>query len=230
MAEASSNPNWPLFVTLTYKNETLPESDEQTRHVLRLFWQTLRNYGMVFRYFVATEKGSLSSRLHHHAVVWANEPEAMALGIYRFWGKQVADDDNPIGKTDVQVARSASGLGYIAKYCSKGAIYQWSRKLGHKAYEGWKRVVTARHEQNPYGSMAEIPCKFNANVLNEFISVRIPQNVFVKTASDLGVPYAPVKNDAESIVRLRFPGVPNGPLDMDFIKGKLRATTEIQAV
>ncbi|AXH73205.1 MAG: replication initiator protein [Microviridae sp.] len=56
------------FVTLTYDDANIPDSQAIEKSTLQLFFKRLRKAGYVFRYFAAGEYGSTTNRPHYHVL------------------------------------------------------------------------------------------------------------------------------------------------------------------
>ena len=203
----------PTFVTLTYRDEDLPETQAEATEALQRFWKRYRRKRLSPRYFVATEYGERFGRIHHHAIVW--EPVLEELAQFDS-AKVFLEECWTHGYVDASRCRSPRALGYAIKYLQKGVLAQWSRRpvLGQAGLEAWAGLVSAQHRRQPYRSIGEVPSRIYTNVLGEAKMVSIPQAAFLRHCRGLGVPYAP-DSPLETMMRVQFSGVPNGPLRID---------------
>lgn len=66
-----SNFDYSSFVTLTYRDENLPEKESISKRELQLFFKRLRKNldGREIKYFAAGEYGEQNGRPHYHAVI-----------------------------------------------------------------------------------------------------------------------------------------------------------------
>jgi len=103
------------FVTLTYRNDTIPKSPNGFRTLskpdVQKFFKRLRkaafgNNRSDIRYYAAGEYGPRTLRPHYHLIIFNSSPEA----IYRAWGKGKITVDPVNGKT----------VAYTTKYICKG--------------------------------------------------------------------------------------------------------------
>lgn len=221
--ECAYNPNWPMFVTATYKDE--PSDENQCVEYGKLFFKRFRRIAPL-RYFHCVERGSNNKRLHHHMIIWSQYLSELPITQrYQFinnrWGH---------GRTNVAPVKSPAAFAYVAKYVTKGSLkYTWSQKpsIGAVALKRWRYLVTELHSQIPFdGIERKIPACLNKNVLNQAHSIRIPERDLMRLSKNLGVRYAPDNNKA---VRLLYKGVPNGPLDLERLRRAIKLE-EIQEV
>lgn len=135
LLEACSYDEYPLFVTLTYTDENLPQSFDEDMNCIDLpftyeyiakgckyFLKRLHTdisrfgkYNRSFRHFVVSEHGSLHNRVHLHLILFNHGVKAVDLFeftdlVRSSWGK---------GNVDVRFVFSASGLFYVSKYVFK---------------------------------------------------------------------------------------------------------------
>lgn len=66
------------FVTLTYRDEDLPEGGELVKNDLQVFMRSMRDKRKGLRYFAVGEYGSESGRPHYHAVLFNVDPGDIA--------------------------------------------------------------------------------------------------------------------------------------------------------
>lgn len=124
-----------IFLTLTYNDDSLPESMELVPADLRNFWKRLRkNIDVKIKYFACGEYGTIFRRPHYHAIVFglSNKDydaidDAWDLGFIkigsvteqsiRYVASYIMDKDESINMsefTGIKVApfsRSSNGLG-----------------------------------------------------------------------------------------------------------------------
>ena len=112
--EAASNPCWPLFFTLTYSDENLPSLEEASGKARR-FPQYIRRRGFHIRYFLCTELGDQTARVHHHGVCWI--PEWDQISSYGI--DQIKEKVWPYGFSDFSRVRKVGAFRYVAKYVQK---------------------------------------------------------------------------------------------------------------
>ena len=223
LAEAATSTAWPVFFTLTYSNEYLPSSDDEAVYACQRLWRRMRKGGHSPRYFIATERGGLNGRLHHHGIAWIAASSYAAHGIREFFERYWAR-----GFVNVSYVRNARAFGYAAKYISKDNYYQWSQKpmLGSEFVEDWAELLAERHARRPYRSMAEVPAFVRTNVLRTSRVIQIPQPAFLRTCASLGVQYAPEEARAR-LLKVVYEGVPNGPLDLQKVDAVARLNREL---
>lgn len=169
----------------------------------------LRKRGLRPRYFLVTELGSKTQRVHHHAILWLG-------GVSRYSNRGVLElfiKCWPEGRLDWQWVHTRRALGYTTKYVMKEHHYQWSKRpmLGRPGVATWERYVREHHASVGYDNAETVPGWMTVSVLNESTTVRIPSNDFKRLCSDLGVCYTP--EEAAAYYRTVL-GVPNGPLDV----------------
>lgn len=106
------------FITLTYNDDNLPFFlDEETgecgyyasKDDCQKFIKRLRKRGFKFKYFLVSELGTDSGRLHYHALLFTDD-NISNDDISKVWNK---------GITDCQNANDAQ-LKYVCKYILKG--------------------------------------------------------------------------------------------------------------
>lgn len=135
LLEACAYNEFPLFVTLTYNDQSLPQSFDEnmncidlpftyeylakgSRYFLKRLHTNISRIGKFnhsFRHFVVSEHGSLHNRVHLHLILFNHGVKATDL--FEFtdllrstWSK---------GNVDVRFVFSASGLSYVSKYVFK---------------------------------------------------------------------------------------------------------------
>lgn len=112
------------LVTLTYRNDCLPEGRSLKRADVRAFLKRLRRAveynggGVGLRLFVVAEYGTKSGRPHYHLIVWGLDASTVFPSgrcfpdlVNAAWG---------MGTVDVGKYWSAKAAGYVAGYVSKG--------------------------------------------------------------------------------------------------------------
>lgn len=137
-AESQMHSAQPLFITLTYNNEYLPEDEllhyEHVQNFLkRLRIRLSREYGISqqsLRYACCGEYTPTTNRPHYHLIVWgmpyieeAGKPALFDL-IDKTWSKydRHTRTYHHMGRTQVKVSNNAKGVGkYIGKYISKNS-------------------------------------------------------------------------------------------------------------
>ena len=191
--EAASNPCWPLFFTLTYSDENLPSLEEASGKARR-FPQYIRRRGFHIRYFLCTELGDQTARVHHHGVCWI--PEWDQISSYGI--DQIKEKVWPYGFSDFSRVRKVGAFRYVAKYVQKQDRfppgvrgYQWSRRpeLGAGGVEMWRDVVLdcRRNRRAGASTVFRVPNRIVLNVLNEPVRIRIPDADVARLSSELGV-------------------------------------------
>lgn len=115
--EAESN-EFVKFITLTYDDDNMPfYYDEDTgecgyhasKSDCQKFIKRLRKRGFKFKYFLVSELGSETDRLHYHALLFTND-NITDSDVRESWNK---------GVTDCQNANDAQ-MKYVCKYILKG--------------------------------------------------------------------------------------------------------------
>lgn len=217
IAEAASTAVWPFFVTLTYADA--PGSQDEAKECLRLFWQRLRRSLPVdnrdLRYFVCTEFGSKNGRIHHHAIIWSSHM-AVIGSVNRY---RLMDDCWKLGRTNTRAMRDLRGFSYVSKYVTKDENwYSCSKNLGRSTWQQYAGYITALHEVEEFTAKKRPPPYMQVFVLNRPYKLKIPENVYLKVCSDLGV-----QSKTHPIELVSVEGVPNGPLDMEFIRDYIRS-------
>lgn len=221
--EAMTNPTWPIFITLTYADPQPPDS-QVTLDACQRFWKRLRKKGIQSRYFLTTERGMRGTkRLHHHAIVWSPQLLSMTEKVR----KQVVSSVWSHGFSDYcRQVRSAKGLGYVAKYVTKKSLgYQWSKRpmLGSLGIQEWREIVLRRHKIKPYRKGDSVPAFLHRNLLGESVKIWIPESDRMRLVKDLGVQNVPV-------VAPLLEGVPNGPINIEMLKGRYHGKEKIERV
>lgn len=105
-----------LFITLTYRNENLPNNSSLSKRDLQLFFKRLRKFKGKFRYFASGEYGENYGRPHYHAILFGIALTEAELDYV--WGKGRVQ----VGTLTEQSAR------YCAKYIQK-QLFGEDRKL-----------------------------------------------------------------------------------------------------
>lgn len=96
------------FITLTYNDESLPESGSLVKRHVQLFLKRLRKHAS-FRYFVVGEYGDRSWRPHYHGILFGFPLRAVDK-VQECW---------KYGYVHIGTAERGS-LKYITGYCTKG--------------------------------------------------------------------------------------------------------------
>ena len=127
ICESRYSSSTPLFVTLTYNEENLPD-DGVDKRAVQLFLKRLRFHlseqfeDLNLRYFACGEYGSKFGRPHYHLILW-NFPEVHMVRIRYFveyaWQRQGFITVYPVKK---------GGINYVMKYMRKDC----PNKLGYK--------------------------------------------------------------------------------------------------
>lgn len=121
--------NENCFLTLTYNDEYLPNSNDPIKHEFQKFIKRLRKkIKKKIRYMVSHEYGSNTKRLHHHAIIFGYDP------LNQKFLKTTKSGESIFTSTDID---SLWGLGhhsigsanaktayYIASYALKGKKHQ----------------------------------------------------------------------------------------------------------
>lgn len=115
----------PLFVTLTYRDECLPDSGLCYRHI-QLFFKRFRiqfkrdfaiDLGHKFRYAVAGEYGDHTHRPHYHALLFGLPRDGRFRSI-KFWNDYIASIWDK-GFCLTKQTRDSNASYYVAKYSLK---------------------------------------------------------------------------------------------------------------
>lgn len=135
-AESQMHPTPPLFITLTYDNEHLPNDqllhyDHVQKFLKRLRMRLSREYHIdkhCIRYVCKGEYGGKNGRPHYHLLVWgmpyvqlAGRPALFQL-ISKTWSVYDAKTKtyNKIGRTQTVFSFNTQGAGYyLGKYLGK---------------------------------------------------------------------------------------------------------------
>lgn len=224
MLEAAYNRERPLFLTLTYSPEYLPKDDDDCLQHTQKFWKRLRKkYGC--RYFCVTERGTLSERLHHHAIAWVDgfsrlSPLEAWTRIAEAWQYGFVGPKNGYDRKGRSIfVQSHKALRYTAKYVQKDCLkYTWSQRpvLGNTGCQRWRQFVLNQHAVTPFKAWTEVPQFINRNVLGRAQSMRVPERHFRRVVQEMGVPYAP-----ENQLLKLLAGVPSGPIRKDLLEKRL---------
>lgn len=196
----------PLFMTMTYTPEDLPDNYAECLKVVQKFIKRLRKKEYSVRYFMATENGDKNGRLHQHAIMWIPElahlsPLDRWYELWKTWGH---------GRLEAQEVQSTGAFYYTAKYILKnlvkyemdqsrwnrregafempGRLYTWSNKpsLGRKGVERWKELVRLLDVNKPP------PNWFNMFVLGKLKKCYIPRKDYVTfVQGELGIDLSP---------------------------------------
>ena len=201
----------PWFVTLSYSPDALPQSAEEAMTLAVRFPRYIRRQSLAVRYFMSTELGSLTNRLHHHLIIWCRWTAALSYirtreRLQKAWKNGYVWADS---------VKSGSGLAYAAKYAQKDqGKYSWSRfpMLGRPGVEIFERQVLANHSVRPYKSRSTMPAFLRVSVLGKPQEIRVPEPDIERLCSKLGVPYAPVKETDKWLE--------GGPDCIDFLSGR----------
>lgn len=140
------------FITLTYSVE--PSTAELSVANLRQFIKDIRNaFGKGIKFFACTERGSLTKRLHHHAILFgvdfSEDREVISKRGLNFVYKSNLLSSiwkhgfSSIGSLDI------SSAGYVSKYCDKKKISRtddgesviMSRGLGKDYFKKHKNEI-----------------------------------------------------------------------------------------
>lgn len=184
--EQAYNPITPIFVTLTYAPDHLPDSCDEGWERLRLFLQNIRrNYGKV-RYFLCTEYGNINTkRIHHHGILWIDNDVAQLdaqTAVKSCW---------KYGFVKAELVRSAKAFGYVTKYITKSDKYFFSRRpgLGRRYVARWQRFIQGRHARGLLSHYSDLgkSYKFKVECLGKQVKVRIPEPIVRETLRNLGV-------------------------------------------
>lgn len=138
------------FITLTYDDEHLPFFlDEETgecgyygnKEDCQKFFKRLRKRGFKFKYFLVSELGGDTERLHYHALLWTDDNisnddirEAWQKGSVtdcqdandaqmKYVVKYILKGQDRVGQIKLQSTRPAIGSGYIKKQNALNSYY-----------------------------------------------------------------------------------------------------------
>lgn len=215
LAEAATNPIWPLFITMTYAEE--PTEDEAIENVKK-FWKRMRYYHGRFRYYSVLENGEKKGRLHHHAILWLPKVRECPGGertidrklIREVWGH---------GYTDTQWVKSPAGLKYVAKYVSKDVVRrQWSQRpgLGRDLEDYWRQRMIRRHQFQHFTKWSQVPVCISRVVLGQPCRIYMGTDALRRLFQELGVSATPD-------LSLSYKGVPTGPIDHQLFASRITA-------
>lgn len=112
----------PLFVTLTYNDEHLPENRSLVRSHCQDFFKLLRYYigGYKIKYWICGEYGEKTQRPHYHAIIFGLKPEHHKF-IFNAWK----------GRGGIEILPAYTGsFYYVAGYVTKklGLVREWKAK------------------------------------------------------------------------------------------------------
>lgn len=212
--ECVSNPAWPYFLTLTYANwGSNPPDVEGAMSNWKNFVKAWRRRLGPVRYFHSIELGSKTGRLHHHAIVWSQDFQDLPA-----WSPKTRTDEKKCflerawlhGFTQHGKVRGPAGLGYAAKYVTKGQFrISFSQKpmLGRKGLDQVLQV--ARSTGRP------VPRLINKQVLNRVCKIYLPEKDFLQARLISG---GTMKESPEKVFSTVW-GVPKGT-DLEWWKTK----------
>lgn len=112
------------FITLTYRDECIPDGRLLRLRDLQLFFKRLRKRVGRFRYFACGEYGSRNLRPHYHALVFGQDFCADRVQVqerpYPRFFSAVLEETWGLGRTDVGSVTYESAA-YVARYVHKGS-------------------------------------------------------------------------------------------------------------
>lgn len=135
-AETQTHPYLPLFITLTYSDDYLPEDghlkyDDVQDFLKRLRIRLAREYhvdGATLRYACCGEYTPTTSRPHYHIILWGlpyisdGKKARLFELVDKTWSiyDRKTDTYNLIGRTQVKSCFNSRGVGkYVGKYVGK---------------------------------------------------------------------------------------------------------------
>lgn len=174
------------FLTLTYKDDCLPSSEEDAKVQLQKWFKRLRkviNSEFNIRYVAALEKGTKGTRrFHWHCILFGlrfNTPNRQLL--YNAWGK---------GFIDWKPANGGR-MAYVLKYIIKGGKFLMSRRpgIGYGMIEHINKMIDglSRAEKNKIIAKQR-PTEFVDRVLG----INDPKKLFGITTLRQGGYYFPL--------------------------------------
>lgn len=120
------------FVTLTYKNEFLPEHNSLNYEHLRQWWRRVkrRHKGQTLRFYAVGEYGDKNDRPHYHVCVFGTAFDQDRVILRReptmLWTSPVLQADWPYGHTSAGALNFTTAqytAGYMAKKLAKKKQY-----------------------------------------------------------------------------------------------------------
>lgn len=113
------------FLTLTYRNEDLPDDEEQAKDQLQKFFKRLRrdfSVGRKLRYVAALERGNQGTkRFHWHIILFGVRLSVSNRHFVRKkWGHGFVE----------WLPASPARMSYVCKYAIKGGVFLMSRRPG----------------------------------------------------------------------------------------------------
>lgn len=127
--EAQLHPT-SCFVTLTYRDEDLPEDGSVDVRYWQLFAKRLRKVAGPFRYLHCGEYGSETGRPHYHAVLFgldfASDRQVLRRRRkYTEWTSPLLERTWGLGNVSIG-SLTFESAAYVARYCLKKARARWS--------------------------------------------------------------------------------------------------------
>lgn len=104
-----------LFITLTYEDKYLPKNREIAFKNLRALFKQIERKGFVprLRYYVVSENGSVTGRLHFHLLIFGVDMRKFPFGVDKEFKKLWS-----YGFSDCEIA-SPKTFTYVSKYVTK---------------------------------------------------------------------------------------------------------------
>lgn len=129
MAEAKMHEK-TCFLTLTYRNEDLPENGTLVKkHVQDFFKRLRKNLGIKVRYYMCGEYGTLNSRPHYHVCLFGYDfPDKTFYKMqngYALYNSEILNSLWPYGYSVIG-SLTYESAAYVARYIMKKVLGQGS--------------------------------------------------------------------------------------------------------
>lgn len=174
------------FLTLTYDERSYLDNSSVCVDRLRKFIKDIRNaFGKNIKFFACTERGSITNRLHHHAILFgvdfASDREVISKrGVNLVYRSKTLESIwtygfSSIGSLDI------SSAGYVSKYCDKKKISRtnndesviMSRGLGKQYFKDHKSEIFNSDYLYFEGNKFKIPRTFLRWALDDDFYYRV---------------------------------------------------------
>lgn len=132
------------YITLTYRDEDLPEESSLLKNDITKFFKTLRNNGFEFQYFQCGEYGEKYLRPHHHVILLGvNFDLDRVLVRMRnerpIWNSASLSTAWPYGNHELEEVNFAAGC-YVAQYTQKKLSNQPVQRIDPDSGETWEVI------------------------------------------------------------------------------------------